>query len=64
MITELPFAFAEKHNVFLDNGQLFSAKELPANIVLELQRYLGVDIHVTSLSESDFKSINSKVSIG
>ncbi len=55
VITELPFAFAEQHRVFLDDGQLFCDKDLPTTVLLELQRYLGTELNLTVLAENEFK---------
>jgi general secretion pathway protein E len=52
----IPFAFAEQHNIFCDNDELFFTGDISANTLLELQRVLGRSIRLHHIeNKKDFK---------
>lgn len=54
--TEIPFAFAEAHNVFCDNDELFFTGDMSTTTLLELQRVLGREIILHHIeNNADFK---------
>jgi len=52
---ELPFAFAEQHGVFLNNGEVYANGDVSTSVLLELQRFLGSEFTINSLDEINFK---------
>ncbi len=52
---DIPFAFAEQHEVFLEDGVLICTGDISAPALLELQRMLGPDLTVNSIDAAEFK---------